>query len=488
MRIPLLQNLKFVFYCLLTSCSISLYSQIDYSIPNQFLVRQENDITYGTSIDYRGISQELKLDLYKPIGDNNTTRPIMILVHGGSFIAGCKDDMANLAANYAARGFMVASVDYRMGFHKDNYVPTPAVNSILGLNYSCLYAYDSLEVKRAVIRGTQDVKGAIRYLKNRHFTDSTSINCVYVGGESAGAIISLCVSLLDRPEEMPSACLAQSPVLAPSANLTNCIMDNCMLSNATLSEANYARPSLGSIEGDMNLNGYNSRVLGVMSLAGGIITESLTQNWLMGQDTALFYFSHWTCDAIVHYNYAQPMTWVDAICLNPVGYSQLHYNLPFLYGPGDIIPYLENIGIPAVSDIYNCAGWNTDIWSIECIRLANNGAYHYAAAPDYSVQRFVDMVMPCMELSSGKETISISPTLFPNPANQFVLLQSKELVGMEIDFIILMDLNGRTYYPELSYSGDIIKIQLPLGLSPGQYLLKGSSKNIEFATKFLIMQ
>ncbi len=52
----------------------------------------ERDLLYGKDVNYLGDSTELRLDLYKPIGDGNTKRPLIVVVHGGYLLTGCKEN------------------------------------------------------------------------------------------------------------------------------------------------------------------------------------------------------------------------------------------------------------------------------------------------------------------------------------------------------------------------------------------------------------
>ncbi|MCB0765078.1 MAG: hypothetical protein KDB84_10260, partial [Flavobacteriales bacterium] len=67
-------------------CSIS------FTTP-QFAVRQELDILYGSGVRFNGATQELRLNLFKPIGDAQTERPLIIMVHGGGFTGGDRNDL-----------------------------------------------------------------------------------------------------------------------------------------------------------------------------------------------------------------------------------------------------------------------------------------------------------------------------------------------------------------------------------------------------------
>ena len=56
----------------------------------------------------------MKLDLYQPTGDTIVQRPVVIWVHGGGFSGGDKRDDEYLAAPYVKRGFVAASINYRL--------------------------------------------------------------------------------------------------------------------------------------------------------------------------------------------------------------------------------------------------------------------------------------------------------------------------------------------------------------------------------------
>ena len=45
------------------------------------------DVTYGSNKDYKGVNQDLKLDVYiPPITQGNQKFPLMVYIHGGGFI------------------------------------------------------------------------------------------------------------------------------------------------------------------------------------------------------------------------------------------------------------------------------------------------------------------------------------------------------------------------------------------------------------------
>ena len=51
-----------------------------------------SDIEFGQNSTWTGGQYTLKMDFYEPQGDTETERPLLIWVHGGSFIGGDKTD------------------------------------------------------------------------------------------------------------------------------------------------------------------------------------------------------------------------------------------------------------------------------------------------------------------------------------------------------------------------------------------------------------
>jgi acetyl esterase/lipase len=75
------------------------------------------DVPYGLAEGIDGRPVGLLLDLFVPPGDATdaaTGRPTLVLVHGGGFAAGSRADHADDAVAWARRGFVVATVDYRL--------------------------------------------------------------------------------------------------------------------------------------------------------------------------------------------------------------------------------------------------------------------------------------------------------------------------------------------------------------------------------------
>jgi acetyl esterase/lipase len=69
---------------------------------------------YGRAEDHAGAMVDLKLDLFLPPAGGPTSRPTVVLIHGGSFSGGDKANMAGTARTYAQRGYVAVSLGYRL--------------------------------------------------------------------------------------------------------------------------------------------------------------------------------------------------------------------------------------------------------------------------------------------------------------------------------------------------------------------------------------
>ena len=272
-------------------CSIS------FTTP-QFAVQQELDILYGSGIRYNGATQQLRLNLFKPIGDGQTERPLIVMVHGGGFTGGDRNDLNALCQEYASMGWAAATISYRLDFYGTWLLSSP-------------FAYDPSEVVRAAYRAQQDTRGALRFLKARSTTDSTSNENVVTLGFSAGAISVLHAAFVDDPSEKPASCGAIGSV-------------QHFLST-------YPRPDLGPITGNLNLNGQSDDVLAVVSYYGGLLDTTLVTDPI---DAALYLY-HQSGDPVVGCNYRKGL-WGMPLSVGD--------NYPYLYGSCVIDPRIQHLG------------------------------------------------------------------------------------------------------------------------------------------------
>ena len=147
---------------------------------------QTNAIQFGQNATWTGANQNLTLDFYEPSGDTLAARPLIVWVHGGSFLTGTSADIdvATLSQRFAKKGFACASINYRLGF----------------------FPVDSANAVKAVLRAVQDLKAAVRFFyKDRKSGTNTfrvDTNHIFIGGSSAGAITSLHYAYMDSSCEV----------------------------------------------------------------------------------------------------------------------------------------------------------------------------------------------------------------------------------------------------------------------------------------------
>ena len=141
-------------------------------------------ISFGQADPYGIIgSQDLRLDLYMPAGDELEKRPVIIYAFGGGFLIGLRSQppIPEYCERWARMGYVVAAIDYRIGFNTTS----------------------SGSAERAVYRGVQDVRAAMRFLgqfSEGYGIDTTSI---FLTGSSAGCFSGLHSTFMedsDRPQ------------------------------------------------------------------------------------------------------------------------------------------------------------------------------------------------------------------------------------------------------------------------------------------------
>jgi dienelactone hydrolase len=313
MRPPALAFLLIATALSAQDCAIPFTEQL-------FGVQAEQGIWYGNATRFDGGTDSLRLNLYKPVGDGQTERPLVVLIHGGGFHAGHRDEFNTLAQGLAERGWAAATISYRLGFYGTWLAGPP-------------YAYDPSELRRAIFRALQDAKGAVRFLKGRSAQDSTSTTSVFLLGGSAGAITALHAAYLDETAEKPA-----------SANAIGAVQHVLNF---------YPRPGLGDIDGDLHLNGHDASVLGVVNLFGALMDTALVQSI---EDPALFSY-HQTGDPVVGCGVQRPYWGVG------LGIPD---NYPWLHGSCSIDTRMQHLGFDGERYAF----------------LLHNGNEHAVHAPD----------------------------------------------------------------------------------------------------------
>lgn len=472
------------------------FAQVSWS-PAYAVSHSDSDLFYGAPTSYRGCIDSLYMDLYKPV-NNAVDRPIVILVHGGGFYGGGRkaNSIVRLADSIASRGYMVASIDYRLGYFNPPGLTASFgcifFQAITGLTLdACTYPADSAEIYRAAYRGMQDLKGAIRYLKGRAAMDSTDKNHVFIGGESAGGVLSLMAATLDLPAEKPAAAGLLPDAIAPNGNPTTAV---CNLNPCPTTD--YARPDLGSIDGDLWLNGENTDVVGVMSFAGGLMEPT----WMDQNNThPRMYLFHQPCDPIVPFNRKKIYQDVGSCitCANCPGFP----TMPQISGGGGIddynnlLPTVDQFPITAdftaqsnpVNCWYGLWGWdvNTCPQPLNTCSYCSNAMYHTCHDLLLTQTRMDDISTFLYTTSVGVDApvMELPATVYPNPASETVKIQVAGCDGLGSSYAIY-DATGRTY----AQWTEMVDCQATVDLqqfSSGLYFVHVSNQRGQYAVRKL---
>lgn len=348
------------------------------------------------------------------------------------------------------------------------------------MDVKCLYAADSAEHYRAIYRGMQDVKGAIRWLKARADQDSTDREKVIVGGESAGAFISLAVAFLDRPEEKPASCYNIAAAPKPYANNVNCFEgDGCYRFNFTPTGSDLLRLDLGSVEGHLNLNGYDANVIGVFSFYGGMPYEAHvnSRDWLNGPDTPAVYLFHQTCDGLVPFVYGQPFSFISNYC--NTGCDPWHYTYMNIFGSGAIANALESAPTPPrlMTEFFPCPMFDPNLAVLECIRYYNDKGYHTIPDPFRRTQNMAEFFNPitCSTVATQEPALTERLRIQPNPFEQRLTVWLDAPLHNEVQ-LWLSDLSGRVVWSEQRRLHEGPQVLLERNnLTPGVYFLYAST-------------
>ncbi|RYD78703.1 MAG: alpha/beta hydrolase [Sphingobacteriales bacterium] len=135
-------------------------------------VKTDFGVTYAQNKNIYNKLQDLQADIYYPANDNETKRPMVILMHGGGFMYGSRKDdyVVQVCRQFAQRGYVTASISYRLGVEN---------------------MYNPVSYGEAVYRAVQDAKAAVRYFRANATKYGIDAEQIIIGGGSAGAIAAL---------------------------------------------------------------------------------------------------------------------------------------------------------------------------------------------------------------------------------------------------------------------------------------------------------
>jgi lysophospholipase L1-like esterase/predicted esterase len=190
------------------------------------------DLQYGEAINLKGDNEKLLLNLFTPpSSDTVKKRPLILFIHGGGFRNNTKSSSFSnrLGIQLGKRGFVVASIEYRLGIEKTN---------------------TNKDYHEAMFRAQQDARAAVRFFRKNATTYGVDTSQIFLVGSSAGSMTALAVGYMDA-DEVP---------------------------------ADIDQSKWGDIEGNSGNPGYSSKVHGVFNFWGSVYDYK----WIQQGDIPLF--------------------------------------------------------------------------------------------------------------------------------------------------------------------------------------------------------
>jgi len=211
-------------------------------------------VFYGSNTNsgfFGDVTEDLYLDVYEPLADDLQTRPLILMLFGGSFVGGSRtsSDIVEICTRYAKMGYVAAAIDYR-------------------LSTELIWLANEETAYKAATKGIHDLKGAIRYFRmnDELYNDyRIDVDKIYAGGVSAGAISAVNAGYLNLDSEVPEF-------------IQSYISDN------------------GGLEGNSGNPEYSSEFHGIINLCGAVGQT----DWIVEDDIPIVSL-HGTDDAVVPY-------------------------------------------------------------------------------------------------------------------------------------------------------------------------------------------
>ena len=158
----------------------------------------------------------LEMDIYTPVGDDSDAkRPLLLMMHGGSFFIGHKDEpgQAGWCRYFASLGYVAVSIDYRLGYHASRN-----------------------EFREAELRALEDADAALDFLLRREDLRIDK-DRIFVAGTSAGAITALNLAFGlygDKPMDRVKPLRDKDFRIRAVVNLWGAVHDLSILENASV--------------------------------------------------------------------------------------------------------------------------------------------------------------------------------------------------------------------------------------------------------------
>lgn len=438
----------------------------------------ETDVVYGNSpalnppyFNENSTSpQDLLMDIFQPVGDTIEYRPAIICAHSGGFLTGTKEveDMVAFCDSMAHRGYVTASIAYRLGM-------------------SIISGPSSI---RAVYRGVQDGRAAIRFFKENADIYGIDTNNIYLLGSSAGGYICQHNFFMDTEEDRPPA--------------------------------SFTTPDLGCLDCSGNNFQHSGKANGIIALWGALEDTNL----IVSTDTLPVFLAHGIADQTVPFGFGYafgneffPPSYGSGPVAEQLEYYSNYAETYFVEGvghefygtdngdwPGEPNQYWDTIfrkvenftynihkpqagfsmvqmdnGVTLYDESIMATSWYWDFGD-GYFSTEQNPTHGYTSAGEFTIVQFVsnnllswDTTSMLLETWVGmEENIKFTFEVFPNPAREIVSIKNNSITMMKLD---LINLNGQVLSSELIEGKQTKTLDVSL-LKPGIYVFYNETSGI----------
>jgi hypothetical protein len=239
---------------------VSVETDINYGM-NFSVIAASQGVPYvptGADVNGDGVADipALNFDLFQPVGDTETERPLVIVLHTGTFApiiyngnpTGMRQDPATtmICQSYARRGYVVANLEYRLGWNPGAETPAERGASLM----------------KAVYRAIQDTKGAVRFFKKdvaeNGNTWGIDTSRIILSGQGSGGWVALGYASVDKYAEIT---LPKFLAVDEITGETTALIDTSEIGDWD---------GYGGAFNNVNHPGYSNEVHMVCSMGGGI--------------------------------------------------------------------------------------------------------------------------------------------------------------------------------------------------------------------------
>lgn len=472
-------------------------------------VNKTSGVTYGNNMSILPIlsgastvpvAEDLKMDVYEPAGDGLTTRPLVIVMHTGSFLppivngqpTGARGDSAvvEMCTRFAKRGYVAAAMSYRLGWNPQAVGPTGQ-----DIRTGTLL--------QAVYRAILDAKACVRFFRanatNGGNTYGIDTSKIILGGLGTGGYIALAYATLDDPAE-----ISLPKFLANSNNMQyGFVAGQSYVNQAILGDYD-GYGGISAFNNPNNSPGFNSKVQFVFNMGGAIGDTS----WIEAGDAPMVAF-HVYGDPFAPYNIGNVIVPTTGQFVVEVGGSRAAVRIANALGNNDcfnsagftdplttyantvnegfegLYPFFTTPLIQAgpwewydstttyfigINFLGKTQGQMDTLWANSLFTNPDMSKAKATAYIDTVMGYLNPRVVYCLGLTTGLNETQVSSalTVTPNPAADLTVIATQN--NQRLRSVVVMDISGKEVRRTEGLDTERFSLERD-GLEPGMYML-----------------